>query len=322
MFLQHLGLDPADPIALRLASAAARETAMAQASVVPAPMARRDWRRLAAAVACSLMPDAGVSPRRRLWPAWSDVPGPLVFGVAGAQGSGKTTLAGELERCLAAAGARVAACSLDDFYLSRARRSELAATVHPLLATRGVPGTHDVALLNETLDDLGRPGSVRLPAFDKGFDDLLPVAQWRRVSAPVDVLVLEGWCLGAAPQAPAELSEPVNTLEADEDVDGRWRRFANDALAGSYADLWRRLHGLIFLKVPGMDAVLRWRTEQEQALPAARRMNAAGLARFVAHYERITRSMLTTLPPRARLVVCLDDSHAVAALQHSESVQR
>jgi D-glycerate 3-kinase len=311
-FEQHLGLDPADPITSRLASAAAPQGLGA----------RGGWRPLAAAVARSLMPDAAVPARARLWPPWSEVPLPLVFGIAGAQGSGKTTLARELERCLLAAGARVAACSLDDFYLSRNRRRELAADVHPLLATRGVPGTHDLTLLNQVIDDLGTAGSVRLPVFDKGADDLLPAAQWRRVSAPLDVLVLEGWCLGAVPQAPAALHEPVNTLEACEDADERWRRFANDALAGRYAALWRRLHGLIFLRVPDMDAVLRWRTEQELALPADRRMDAAGLERFVAHYERITRSMLTTPPPAARLVVSLDDSHAVAALQHSESVQR
>jgi len=268
----------------------------------------------------------------RPWPRWDEAGPPLVLGVAGGQGSGKSTLARQLERALGAAGARTAACSLDDFYLSKARRAELAARVHPLLATRGVPGTHDVAALAGVIDDLGRTGGVALPVFDKGADDPLPPAQWRRVAGPVDVLVLEGWCVGARPQSDAELARPVNALERDEDPDGRWRRYVNDALGGPYAKLWTRLHGLVYLQVPGMAAVRRWRTKQEQTLPAGRRMGAAAIERFVAHYERLTAAMLTEVPARADVTAVLDDAHTVAAVHcrarsrlaspYSESIQR
>jgi D-glycerate 3-kinase len=187
--------------------------------------------------------------------------------------------------------------SLDDFYLSRSRRRRLAAAVHPLLATRGVPGSHDVAMLRRVIAALGEPGVGNLPVFDKSTDEPLPADQWRRVSAPVDVLVLEGWCLGAQAESETALGQAVNELEAAEDVDGVWRRYVNDALAGPYAALWQRLHVLIYLQVPDMQAVSRWRSDQEQALPAARRMSAADLLRFIAHYERITRAMLADLPP-------------------------
>ncbi|MDZ7670683.1 MAG: kinase [Gammaproteobacteria bacterium] len=296
--LEHLHLDPADPAV----QAIDRRSAAGNARV-PA-----DWRWLAAAAARVLQPGPLPAGTQRPWPAWNETPAPLVLGVAGAQGSGKTTLAAQLERTLAAAGASVAACSLDDFYLSRARRNELAAAVHPLLATRGVPGTHDVAHLESVIQALGRPGTVAVPRFDKAADDPLPPARWRQVQAPVDVLVLEGWCLGAEPEEPGTLQAPVNALEAEEDADGHWRRYVNDALAGPYAALWQRLHGLIFLQVPDLRAVLRWRTEQEQALPRTRRMNEAQLRRFIAHYERVTRAMLTTLPRRAQWVAGLDDA--------------
>lgn len=240
---------------------------------------------------------------------------PLVLGVAGGQGSGKTTLAGALRRGFEAAGVRAVTCSLDDFYLSRARRRDLAGSVHPLLATRGVPGTHDVDLLERVMAGLGEPGVVDLPVFDKGADDRLPRSHWRRVPAPVDVLVLEGWCVGARPEAEPTLEVPVNELEAAEDADGTWRRYVNAALAGPYARLWDRLHVLVYLQVPGLDAVIRWRTEQEQALPPDRRMSRGNVARFVAHYERVTAAMQADLPQRADLVARLNDEHRMVTVR-------
>jgi len=131
----------------------------------------------------------------------------------------------------------------------------------------------------------------------------------------VDVLVLEGWCVGARPQTDAELARPVNALERDEDPDGRWRRYVNDALGVDYAGLWGRLHGLVYLQVPGMAAVRRWRTQQEQALPAAQRMDAAAIERFVAHYERLTGAMLIDVPSRAEVTALLTDDHTVAEIR-------
>ncbi|MEQ8859342.1 MAG: hypothetical protein RIC56_11910 [Pseudomonadales bacterium] len=302
--LQRLCLDRHDPLALRL------RNRLARANVPPA------WLDLVAALARTLVPADRAPPAPQdPWPRWDQVAAPLVLGVAGGQGSGKSTLARELERALNAAGARVAACSLDDFYLSHARRHALAAAVHPLLATRGVPGTHDVAALRQAIEALARPGTVSLPVFDKGTDDPLPTADWRRVEAPVDVLVLEGWCVGAPPQPAGELAAPVNALEAHEDADGVWRRYVNDALAGPYAGLWERLDALVFLQVPDLAAVRRWRTQQEQALPAERRMSGAGIERFVAHYERLTRWMLTTMPERAAVTAVLDGDHELADLR-------
>lgn len=274
--------------------------------------APEDWRRLAAALARWLTAEvpAPAALLRR-----SGANGPLVLGIAGAQGSGKSTLAAELVRCLGAAGARAVACSLDDFYLSRAQRAELAVRVHPLLATRGVPGTHDVALLGAVIEALARPGRVALPVFDKSTDDPRPPGDWRCVDAPLDVFVLEGWCVGALPEPEAALAEPVNDLEAREDAEGTWRRWVNSQLAGPYQALWQRLHALVYLQIPGFDAVLRWRGMQEQEIAPARRMSDVQLTRFVAHYQRLTLSMLRHLPAHAELTARLDDHHRLAELR-------
>ncbi len=229
--------------------------------------------------------------------------------IAGAQGSGKTTLAQILAEQLLLSGISAVACSLDDFYLERARRIELSRSIHPLLITRGVPGTHDIELCLRTLDSvMSRP--TPMPKFDKGLDDRIDAAAWP-VAGPTDAVIIEGWCLGARPQSVDRLAARINDLERDEDVDGRWRCFVNDALAARYQELFARFDRLVFLKVPDFDAVRRWRAEQELQVPESRRMDAAQLRRFIAHYERLTRWMLEDLPRRADLTVILDSAHAI-----------
>ena len=238
------------------------------------------------------------------------VPLPGVVAISGAQGSGKTTLARLLTDALVARGLRAMTCSLDDFYCSHAQRVELSRAVQPLLITRGVPGTHDVELCMAVIDGVRRAPTA-VPRFDKGLDDRVEAVNWP-VVGPVDVVVFEGWCLGARPQPDAALVEPINDLERLDDVDGRWRRYVNAQLAQRYRALFARFDRWIYLRVPDFAAVSRWRGEQEMDVPEERRMDAARLARFVAHYERITRWMFDDAPPRADVTVVLDDRHRIA----------
>ena len=241
----------------------------------------------------------------------------LLVGIHGCQGSGKSTLAALLTRLLHDThGQRCIDLSLDDFYLTRAERERLAQQIHPLLRTRGVPGTHDIGLLMRTLDALFRPGDpVAIPRFDKARDDRRPADQWPRLQPPLDLVILEGWCLGVPPQPESRLAYPVNTLEAEKDPDGRWRRFVNERLAGDYQALHARVDYWIMLQAPGFDCVLDWRLEQERRL--AERLAAGGgdtgglmdearLRRFVAHYQRLTEYALEVLPERVDRLFRLD----------------
>lgn len=229
--------------------------------------------------------------------------------IAGPQGSGKSTLAAQIVAACAARGRRAATSSLDDVYLDRPQRLALARDIHPLLATRGPPGTHDPALACRIVDDVlaGRP--TRLPRFDKATDRRLPPEAWPDVRG-VDLLVVEGWCLRVPPEGEAALAEPLNALEAREDPDGTWRRHCDRALATSYAPLWARLPRLVWLHPPSFDVVPDWRWEQERALAAARpgaaTLDRTGIGRFVQHFERITRQAMRTLPGLADVVVHLD----------------
>lgn len=239
----------------------------------------------------------------------------LIVGLCGPQGSGKSTMAAALKNLLEARGCTTAVLSIDDFYLPRADREVLARTVHPLFKTRGVPGTHDVPLLLDVLASLQRKGIVLVPRFDKAKDDRLPREQWEQVQAPVKVIILEGWCVGAIPQPEASLEDPVNELEEREDPNGVWRRYVNRALGNEYPALFEQIGLLILLAAPGFEVVYRWRLQQEEELRQAvlahggdvsQVMDERAVERFISHYERLTRYILDEMPQRADIVVRMD----------------
>lgn len=236
-------------------------------------------------------------------------PGASFVGVSGPQGSGKTTAARVLQVLLEAKGLRVAGLSIDDLYLTRAARQDLARRVHPLLATRGPPGTHDRALGLETFAALKAGRSLALPRFDKAIDDRAPATDWPWFEGPADVVLFEGWCVGARPALEAALGAPLNALERDEDPDGVWRAYVNEALAGDQT-LFDQLDFLIQIVPPSFEVVVGWRREQEAKLRAERPgapglMDDAQVARFVAHFERVTRGLLADDPARADAVLRL-----------------
>lgn len=249
----------------------------------------------------------------------AQVRGTAVVGLCGAQGSGKSTIAAATVKLLQDEGRSAVALSLDDFYLGREARAWLAGQVHPLLATRGPPGTHDVAVACGVLDALASPGRTALPAFDKATDERRPKSEWRTVDGPFDVVVLEGWCVGALPQPDEDLAAPINALEAEEDADAAWRAHVNRQLAGPYQALFGRLDLLAFLQAPGFEVVAGWRAEQEAKLRdrTGRGMTDAEVGRFVQFYERLTRWLLAELPSRADMVFELDTARRVHSVRVS-----
>jgi len=247
---------------------------------------------------------------------------PLIIGINGSQGSGKSTLGDYLVWCLNTrhqlAGISL---SLDDFYLTHNERSQLASDVHPLLATRGVPGTHDLALAHDTLDALcADSGECTLPRFDKAIDDRSPNPEWIRL--PVRFIILEGWCLGIPAQAEKQLESAVNTLERDEDPEGIWRHYVNSALNSDYPKLFNRVNQWVMLQAPSFDCVFNWRLEQEQKLEQTmpdthhkRSMNSQQIARFIQHYQRLTEQALATLPHQVQHLFILNEQRQVCGYQ-------
>jgi len=247
---------------------------------------------------------------------------PPVLGINGAQGTGKSTAAEVLAKLLQRRGFQVCCLSIDDLYLTRSQREALAERVHSLLRTRGVPGTHDLELglgLLAALKSAAPDTQTAIPRFDKARDDRKPAQEWELWQGRPDLIVFEGWCLGARPEPPASLSEPVNDLESREDPEGHWRRYAHTQLE-KYQALFGLLDYLVMLKAPSFDQVYQWRSEQEAALAgrlaaqgvtAPNLMSDADLKRFIQHYERMTRWILEEMPARADLLLELNAAHRV-----------
>ncbi len=258
----------------------------------------------------------------------------LVIGINGCQGSGKSTLANYLRTTLVLAHNIESICvSLDDFYLTKNDRLALAESKHALLSTRGVPGTHDAALAIQQLQALKAQstGTVELPVFDKSHDDR-DITHPQVVKLPVNVIILEGWCLGAEPQTAAQLEAPINALESQHDANGEWREFVNQALLQDYAELFSLVDCWLMLKAPSFDCVYQWRMEQEQKMATKLGvdffnqnhkthpgiMNTDELQHFIDHYQRITEHGFTTLPKKMHHLYELDSQRKI--ISHSQPV--
>ena len=248
---------------------------------------------------------------------------PIIIGIHGAQGSGKSTLAECLVQLLITKHHQTAiALSLDDFYLTHQQRIDLANSVHPLLATRGVPGTHDIELALTTLDKLlSERKNIAIPRFDKAHDDRFPVEQWPVLEAAPKFIILEGWCMGACPQSDELLTLPVNALEHNDDPDAYWRRYVNQKLEQDYPALFQRVDSWIMLKAPNFDCVYNWRLEQEEKLQQTaatvsnKIMTAEDISRFIQYYQRITQHCLETLPEQMDYVFELNMEREIVALK-------
>ncbi|AGP85917.1 kinase-like protein [Alteromonas mediterranea] len=243
---------------------------------------------------------------------------PFIVGINGSQGSGKSTLTSFIEYYLSSVhGKQVVSLSIDDFYFDQSQRNALAIKVHPLLATRGVPGTHNIPLALDTLRNLDSGSRTLLPRFDKATDNPFPTEQWPVIASSPDFIILEGWCVGATPQSQSELKPPINHLEEVEDPLGIWRSFVNTELAGDYQTLFAKIDYRIMLKAPSFDCVYQWRLEQEHKLAKKGAKNSTGVmsdeevANFVQHYQRITEHALRQLPKKSDTVFYLDETRTI-----------
>ncbi len=258
---------------------------------------------------------------------------PIVIGINGAQGSGKSTAAAFIETLLNHQHKlATAVISIDDIYLTKAERIQLANDIHPLLVTRGCPGTHDIELGINTINRLKTAKAndiTAIPCFDKATDDRRDAGDWKTVTGSVDIVILEGWCVGATPQPADLLQQPVNDLERLEDTDGTWRGFVNASLGRDYQRLFQMLDYLIMLKVPSFSCVENFRQKQEDKLrekvardngDASGVMSPDEVRRFIMHYERLTDWMLSEMPRYADTVIEVSADHQIVNSLSKESL--
>lgn len=253
---------------------------------------------------------------------------PFFLGINGAQGSGKTTLSEYMVAYARSKGCYAICLSIDDFYLTKAERTQLAESVHPLFKTRGVPGTHNYELMASVLSELKAGKRPLLPSFNKGTDEPFTENTWSAPEQIPDLVVIEGWCWGAEPEMLASLENPVNELEALEDPKAIWRSYANSQLETCLCPLYRFIDTWVMLKSPSFDTVYRWRGEQEQylkdkLLKAGEHLDGVmsdeEIKRFILHYQRITEHLLATLPKKADVVWELDEKREISGVSGSNA---
>ena len=197
-----------------------------------------------------------------------------VIGLTGGQGSGKSTISNILKIVLKEYfNLETIIFSIDDFYKTFKDRKKMSKKISPLFLTRGVPGTHETKLLYNCIKSLKKKDfkKITIPKFDKSIDDRLPKNKWQKIEKKPNIVIFEGWCVGAKPQKNKDLLVPINTLEKVNDKKKIWRTRVNQELKDQYKKIFYLIDVSIFLKVPSFKHIYKWRLLQEKKLKAVSR---------------------------------------------------
>ena len=245
----------------------------------------------------------------------------LLVGLAGGQGTGKTTISTLLRLVLVKYfKLQVFKISIDDFYKTRKERILLSKNKHPLLLTRGVPGTHDIQLMISLFRKVKKNTfrSISIPKFDKSIDDRCKKNSWFKLKKKPDILILEGWCVGARSEGSRSLNRPINVLEKNADKKKIWRSYVNNQLKSKYSKLFDQLDSLLYLKAKNFKLLKRWRLKQEKKLKMksgtkknSKIMNEREVETFMMTYQRITQNMFKNAPKYSSAVIDLNENHQI-----------
>ena len=251
---------------------------------------------------------------------------PLIIGLAGGQGTGKTTITSIISIILKKYfKLDIFKISIDDFYKTRKQRTLLSKNKHSLLMTRGVPGTHDIDIMLNFFKKIKVKNFkiLKLPKFNKGVDDRCKQSLWYKIQSKPDVVILEGWCVGARSQNSKELKKPVNSLEKIHDQNFKWRQYVNYQLKTKYKKLFNQLDYILFLKVKNFSLLRRWRLKQEKKLWLKSKnkknlkiMNKSKVKNFMDTYQRITQQMFKDMPKYSSIVMNLNNSHQIKNIKY------
>ena len=239
-----------------------------------------------------------------------------IIGLSGGQGAGKSTITGILKLILKKKyGLNICVFSIDDFYKTKNERLRMSKKKHPLFITRGVPGTHDIALLNQTIRKLKQKKfrTVLIPKFDKSKDDRYRKNKWQKIKIKPDIIIFEGWCVGTTHQNNNELKRPLNLIEKKYDENLKWRKTVNNLIKKRYKNIFNKIDKLVFLKVPHFNYIIKWRWLQEQKMKlttkSKKTMSKTEVKEFIMFYERLTKHMMKNYSKISDLTIFLDKNH-------------
>ena len=246
---------------------------------------------------------------------------PYFVGLAGGQGTGKTTTSSLIKIILSKYfKLDVFRISIDDFYKTRKERISLSKRIHPMLLTRGVPGTHDI---NMMLNFFKKSKSkkfkrLKLPIFNKAIDDRFSKKHWYDLKKKPDVIIFEGWCVGAKSEKNNTLKKTINSMEKTKDQKQIWRKYVNDQLKSKYKKLYSQLNCLIYLKAKDFSLLQKWRLKQERKLwvKSKKNLNTKIMSKdnvltFMQTYQRVTQNMFKYTPKYASVIINLNSNHQI-----------
>ena len=246
---------------------------------------------------------------------------PLFVGLAGGQGTGKTTSSSLIEIILKKYfKLKVFKISIDDFYKTRKERVSLSKRIHPMLLTRGVPGTHDINMMLNFFKKVKSKKfkRLKLPTFNKAIDDRFNKKKWYDLKEKPDVIIFEGWCVGAKPEKNSTLNKSINLMEKNKDKKKIWRKYVNYQLKSKYKKLYSQLNCLIYLKAKNFSLLQKWRLKQERKLLVNSKknsklkiMNKEDVLSFMQTYQRITQNMFKSMPQYASIIINLNGNHQI-----------
>ena len=250
---------------------------------------------------------------------------PLIIGLAGGQGSGKTTISSILTIILKKYfKLNVFKVSIDDFYKTRKDRRLLSENKHSLLMTRGVPGTHDIDLILNFFKRIKSKNfkSLQIPTFNKALDDRCPKSLWYQIKSKPDVVIFEGWCVGARAQLNSELKKPINSLEKVYDKGRHWRSHINNQLKTKYKTIFNQLDELLYLKAKNFSLLREWRLKQERKLwfqtkskKGLKIMSKEDVINFMQTYQRITQQMFKDGVKSSSMIMELNSKHQIQKIR-------
>ncbi|KAK6461252.1 P-loop containing nucleoside triphosphate hydrolase protein [Scheffersomyces coipomensis] len=232
---------------------------------------------------------------------------PLIVGLSGPQGSGKSYLAEHLLSNLKTLypHLNIVQFSMDDLYLTHEEQSQLNEVAktkllnNGLLQGRGLPGTHDIALglqifqqLIESKSNGSRHLPVKIPLYDKsafhGEGDRYDISKWQVIEKPIDIILFEGWFNGFEPLDSDQLKLSYFTSDPSEILQ-RHKLFHLEEINQTlkdYSKVWRLFDKFIFINTSNIDNVYTWRIQQEHALIKAtgKGMSDDKVVKFVDRY--------------------------------------
>ena len=246
---------------------------------------------------------------------------PYLAGLAGGQGTGKTTISSILSIILKKYfKLNVFVISIDDFYKTRKERFLLSKKIHPSLMTRGVPGTHDINMMLSFFKKTKNKNFKKmiLPSFNKAIDDRFSKKYWYKINQKPDVIIFEGWCVGAKAELNKTLKKPINSIEKINDKKLVWRKYVNLQLRNKYKELYSQLNCMVYLKAKNFNMLQKWRLKQERKLRLKTKkvsshkiMSKKNVINFMQTYQRITENMFKNTPKYASIVINLNSNHQI-----------